>query len=113
MKKFFTLKVQTRFKVPVITTRQNGTLHKYAKAFYLASGDTKVVRRTSKATDEGHQTDYDVRENVNGTLFREVISNSTDCDGRHSSYTNQALKSGEWVSINNSQRDYSAESMNY
>ncbi len=113
MKTKFTPKVQTRFKVPVIKTRTNGTMHRYSKVYTLALGSSKVVRSTSKVTDEGYQSNYEERENRNGTLFREIGSNSKDCDGSYSSHSEQELQSGVWVSIQDNQRDHSAERMGF
>ncbi|WP_137297180.1 hypothetical protein [Psychromonas sp. SP041] len=113
MKKKLPSRIKIRFRVSVRSTRSNGTIHSYSKTFTLEDGQSKVVVRTSKMTDEGYQSNYEVRENKNGTLYREVGSNSRDCDGSHSSFSEQELVSGSWVSIEDGQRDHNAEMSGY
>jgi hypothetical protein len=76
-------------------------------------GYKNVIRDDSAETEEGYRSVYEVWENKQGVLYRVIDSNESDCDGRHSSHTEQKLVDGNWLTVNQSQRDYRAESMGY
>jgi hypothetical protein len=113
MKAQFIQKGQTKFNTPKAAFGRKGSMRRYTKKVVLALGASVVVRDSSEPTEEGHSAVYEVMENVNGVLHREISTNSSDCDGSYSSECEQKLVDGAWHNIDSSQRDHRAESMGY
>ena len=113
MKKRFIAKGQTRFNILTRLCLKDNTVVQRIKAFKLPVGHEIVIRNVSGKTEEGYSSVSEVWDNRGGVLYREMNSNSSDCDGRYSSHKEQVLRDGSWHTVNDGQRDHAAEAAGY